>query len=117
MQLRSGQRLESGAIPGLKMVSLDGQRTEHRLSNLALIAPSPVRSGAKPIGLAVLVYRNLYIGMGPTSSGCLRGRSVNEQEPGNRIQAHKQQDERKCRLLQNQAGQTRSRSALLHSQI
>lgn len=56
VQLRSGQRVESGAVPGLvKMVSLDGQRTEHRLSNLALIAPSAIRSAAKPVGLAVRV--------------------------------------------------------------
>ena len=42
VQLRSGQKLESAAVQGLvKMVSLDGQRTEHRLSNLALIAPRP----------------------------------------------------------------------------
>jgi hypothetical protein len=53
MQLRSAQKLESAAVQGLvKMVSLDGQRTEHRLSNLALIAPSPIRRTAKPVGLA-----------------------------------------------------------------
>jgi hypothetical protein len=34
------------------MVSLDTQRTEHCLSNLALIARSPIRSTAKPAGLA-----------------------------------------------------------------
>ena len=56
VQLRSGQKLESAAVQGLvKMVSLDGQRTEHRLSNLALIAPSPIRSTAKPVGLAARV--------------------------------------------------------------
>lgn len=45
------------------------------------------------------------------------GRSVNNQEPGDRVQAHKQQDERKCGLLlQNQAGQTRSGNALSHPQ-
>ena len=55
-QLRSGEKVESVAVQGLvKMVSLDGQRTEHRLSNLALIAPSPIRSTAKPTGLAVRV--------------------------------------------------------------
>jgi hypothetical protein len=53
VQLRSGQKLESAAVQGLvKMVTLDGQPTEHRLSNLALIAPSPIRSTAKPVGLA-----------------------------------------------------------------
>ena len=56
VQLRSGQKLESAAVQGLvKMVSLDGQRAEHRLSNLALIAPSPNRSTAKPVGLAARV--------------------------------------------------------------
>ncbi|HSU32693.1 MAG TPA: hypothetical protein VLJ11_15800 [Bryobacteraceae bacterium] len=40
--------------PG-KMVSLDGQRTEHRLSKMALIAPSPIRSTTKPVGLAARV--------------------------------------------------------------
>jgi hypothetical protein len=53
VQLRSGQKLESAAVQGLvAMVSLEGQRNEHRLSNLALIAPSPIRSTAKPVGLA-----------------------------------------------------------------
>jgi hypothetical protein len=61
VQLRSGQRLESGAVPGLvKMVSLDGQRTEHHLSNPVLIAPSLIRSAAKPVGLAAR-YSATYI--------------------------------------------------------
>jgi hypothetical protein len=56
MQLRSGQKVESGGVQGLvKMVSLDGQRTEHRLSKMALSAPSPIRSTAKPVGLAARV--------------------------------------------------------------
>jgi hypothetical protein len=56
VQLRSGQRVESAAVQGLvKMVSLDGQRTEHRLSNLAFIAPSPVRATSKPAGRAAHV--------------------------------------------------------------
>ena len=46
-------KLEPAAFQGfVKMVSLDGQRTERRLSNLALIAPSPIRRAAKPTGLA-----------------------------------------------------------------
>ena len=53
VQLRSGQKLESSAVQGdIKMLSLDGQRTEHRLSNLALITPSPIRTAAQPAGLA-----------------------------------------------------------------
>jgi hypothetical protein len=50
------KKLESAAAQDLvKVMSLDGQRTEHRLSNLALIAPSPVRSTAKPLGLVARV--------------------------------------------------------------
>ena len=56
VQLRSGQKLESAAVQGLvKIVSLDGQRSEHRLSNLAVIAPSPIRSTANAVGFAARV--------------------------------------------------------------
>jgi dipeptidyl aminopeptidase/acylaminoacyl peptidase len=44
VQLRSGQRVESEAVQGVVgMVSLDGQLTQHMLSNLVFLAPSPVR--------------------------------------------------------------------------
>jgi hypothetical protein len=57
-------KVESAAVQGLvKMVSLDWQRTEHRLSNLALIAPSPIRSTANPAapgrtGIAQPIYKD-----------------------------------------------------------
>jgi hypothetical protein len=79
VHLRSGQKVESAAVQGLvKMVSLDGQRTEHRLSNLALIAPSPIRTTAKPVGLAARVsrQRNLYIRMSRGRQTCLAAKEA-----------------------------------------
>ena len=45
IQLRSGQTIQSSAVQGtVRILDLEGQRTEHALSNLAFIAPSRVRN-------------------------------------------------------------------------
>lgn len=44
IQLRSGQHVDSSAVQGVVCIrDLEGNRIEHALSNLAFIAPSPVR--------------------------------------------------------------------------
>jgi hypothetical protein len=49
VQLRAGQRVESEAVQGVvSLVSLDGQLTQHMLSNLVFLAPSPVRGICDP---------------------------------------------------------------------
>ena len=44
LQLRSGRRVESQAVQGLvRVLNLEGRMSEHKLSNLVFIAPSPSR--------------------------------------------------------------------------
>ncbi len=49
LQLRSGHRVESQAVQGIvRVLNLEGQLTEHKLSNLAFIAPSASRDLLRP---------------------------------------------------------------------
>lgn len=49
LQLRSGRRVESQAVQGIvRVLDLEGQLSEHKLSNLAFIAPSPSRDLLRP---------------------------------------------------------------------
>ena len=66
VQLRSAQKMQSAAVEGVvKMVSLDGQRTEHRLCNVALI-PLTHSKHAQAGRTSHSLYIT-YIRMGPAS--------------------------------------------------